>query len=178
MLYNYCLPGTQQSSKCAVHCTWNLQFLLQRRDPSCPGVSEPGQQQCNTAAVQSMTLSSGTSVSYLTQHSRISSQAMFVLSHVLVYVSNDPDAISLPLQGALYCLLGNHSGVCLANLHDWDCIALTWPAIVRSGLSSAMSLEKPSIVRLFDDLADKIHRQYETIGIDFSVRATVNSTFL
>lgn len=72
-------------------------------------------------------------------------------------------------QGALYCLLGNHSGVCLANLHDWECIALTWPAIVRSGLSSAMSLEKPSIVRLFDDLADKIHRQYETIGIDFSV---------
>lgn len=74
-------------------------------------------------------------------------------------------------QGALYCLLGNHSGVCLANLHDWECIALTWPGIVRSGLSSAMSLEKPSIVRLFDDLADKIHRQYETIGIDFSVSA-------
>lgn len=75
----------------------------------------------------------------------------------------------------MYCLLGNHSGVCLANLHDWECIALTWPAIVRSGLSSAMSLEKPSIVRLFDDLADKIHRQYETIGIDFSVRKNTGS---
>lgn len=45
---------------------------------------------------------------------------------------------------------------------------------MRSGLSSAMSLEKPSIVRLFDDLADKIHRHYETIGIDFSVNK--NST--
>lgn len=78
-------------------------------------------------------------------------------------------------QGALYCLLGNHSGVCLANLHDWECIALTWPAIVRSGLSSAMSLEKPSIVRLFDDLADKIHRQYETIGMDFSVGKTLTA---
>lgn len=76
---------------------------------------------------------------------------------------------SLILQGALYCLLGNHSGVCLANLHDWDCIAQTWPAIVSSGLSKAMSLEKPSIVRLFDDLAEKIHRQYETIGLDFAV---------
>lgn len=32
-----------------------------------------------------------------------------------------------------------------------------------------MSLEKPSIVRLFDDLAEKIHRQYETIGLDFAV---------
>nr|XP_015218489.1 PREDICTED: proteasome activator complex subunit 4 isoform X1 [Lepisosteus oculatus] len=72
-------------------------------------------------------------------------------------------------KGALYCLLGNHNGVCLANLHDWDCIAQTWPAIVSSGLSSAMSLEKPSIVRLFDDLADKIHRQYETIGLDFGI---------
>lgn len=72
-------------------------------------------------------------------------------------------------QGALYCLLGNHSGVCLANLHDWDCIVQTWPALVSSGLSQAMSLEKPSIVRLFDDLAEKIHRQYETIGLDFTV---------
>uniref|UniRef100_A0A8D2L1E2 Proteasome activator subunit 4 n=1 Tax=Varanus komodoensis TaxID=61221 RepID=A0A8D2L1E2_VARKO len=72
-------------------------------------------------------------------------------------------------KGALYCLLGNHSGVCLANLHDWDCIVQTWPAIVSSGLSKAMSLEKPSIVRLFDDLAEKIHRQYETIGLDFTV---------
>lgn len=45
----------------------------------------------------------------------------------------------------------------------------TWPAIVSSGLSQAMSLEKPSIVRLFDDLAEKIHRQYETIGLDFTV---------
>uniref|UniRef100_A0A8C1FD07 Proteasome activator subunit 4b n=1 Tax=Cyprinus carpio carpio TaxID=630221 RepID=A0A8C1FD07_CYPCA len=79
------------------------------------------------------------------------------------------DVTQQQFKGALYCLLGNHCGVCLANLHDWECIAQTWPAIVRSGLSSAMSLEKPSIVRLFDDLADKVHRQYETIGIDFTV---------
>ncbi|KTG47925.1 hypothetical protein cypCar_00026947 [Cyprinus carpio] len=79
------------------------------------------------------------------------------------------DVTQQQFKGALYCLLGNHCGVCLANLHDWDCIAQTWPSIVRSGLSSAMFLEKPSIVRLFDDLADKVHRQYETIGIDFTV---------
>uniref|UniRef100_A0AAR2IXF8 Proteasome activator Blm10 mid region domain-containing protein n=1 Tax=Pygocentrus nattereri TaxID=42514 RepID=A0AAR2IXF8_PYGNA len=78
------------------------------------------------------------------------------------------DVTQQQFKGALYCLLGNHGGVCMANLHDWDCIALTWPAMVRSGLSPAMSLEKPSIVRLFDDLADKVHRQYETIGIDFT----------
>lgn len=91
---------------------------------------------------------------------------LFVFSIVVAWT------LCVPLKGALYCLLGNPIGVCLANLHDWECIAVTWPAIVRSGLSSAMSLEKPSIVRLFDDLADKIHRHYETIGIDFSVNKT------
>lgn len=93
-----------------------------------------------------------------------------LIPHVLGFLNPDNSSVTLQqFKGALYCLLGNHNGVCLANLHDWDCIAVTWPAIVRSGLSSAMSLEKPSIVRLFDDLADKIHRQYETIGIDFSI---------
>uniref|UniRef100_A0AAQ6AN48 Proteasome activator Blm10 mid region domain-containing protein n=1 Tax=Amphiprion ocellaris TaxID=80972 RepID=A0AAQ6AN48_AMPOC len=96
-----------------------------------------------------------------------------LIPHVLEFLNPDNSSVTQQqFKGALYCFLGNHSGVCLANLHDWECIALTWPAIVRSGLSSAMSLEKPSIVRLFDDLADKIHRQYETIGIDFSVSST------
>ncbi|XP_029305181.1 proteasome activator complex subunit 4A isoform X1 [Cottoperca gobio] len=93
-----------------------------------------------------------------------------LIPHVLEFLNPDNSSVTQQqFKGALYCFLGNHSGVCLANLHDWDCIALTWPAIVRSGLSSAMSLEKPSIVRLFDDLADKIHRQYETIGVDFAI---------
>uniref|UniRef100_A0AAQ6IA71 Proteasome activator subunit 4 n=1 Tax=Anabas testudineus TaxID=64144 RepID=A0AAQ6IA71_ANATE len=93
-----------------------------------------------------------------------------LIPHVLEFLNPDNSSVTQQqFKGALYCLLGNHSGVCLANLHDWECITLTWPGIVRSGLSSAMSLEKPSIVRLFDDLADKIHRQYETIGIDFSI---------
>uniref|UniRef100_A0A672JBW9 Proteasome activator subunit 4a n=1 Tax=Salarias fasciatus TaxID=181472 RepID=A0A672JBW9_SALFA len=101
-----------------------------------------------------------------------------LIPHVLEFLNPDNSSVTQQqFKGALYCLLGNHNGVCLANLHDWECIALTWPAIVRSGLSSAMSLEKPSIVRLFDDLADKIHRQYETIGIDFSVSLTTRSPF-
>uniref|UniRef100_A0A669EYC8 Proteasome activator subunit 4a n=1 Tax=Oreochromis niloticus TaxID=8128 RepID=A0A669EYC8_ORENI len=99
-----------------------------------------------------------------------------LIPHVLEFLNPDNSTVTQQqFKGALYCLLGNHSGVCLANLHDWECIALTWPAIVRSGLSSAMSLEKPSIVRLFDDLADKIHRQYETIGIDFSVSSALRT---
>ncbi|KAB0397626.1 hypothetical protein E2I00_012676 [Balaenoptera physalus] len=92
-----------------------------------------------------------------------------IIPLVLEFLRPDrQDVTQQQFKGALYCLLGNHSGVCLANLHDWDCIVQTWPAIVSSGLSKAMSLEKPSIVRLFDDLAEKIHRQYETIGLDFT----------
>ncbi|KAM9847519.1 proteasome activator complex subunit 4A [Aulostomus maculatus] len=95
-----------------------------------------------------------------------------VIPHILEFLNPDNSSVTQQqFKGALYCLLGSHSGVCLANLHDWECISLTWPAIVRSGLSSAMSLEKPSIVRLFDDLSDKIHRQYETIGMDFAIPA-------
>uniref|UniRef100_A0A8C1B7R2 Proteasome activator subunit 4 n=1 Tax=Cyprinus carpio carpio TaxID=630221 RepID=A0A8C1B7R2_CYPCA len=89
---------------------------------------------------------------------------------VLEYLDPDrTDVTQQQFKGALYCLLGNRSGICLANLQYWDCITLTWPAIIRSGMSPCMSLEKPSVVRLFDDLADKIHRQYETIGVDFSI---------
>uniref|UniRef100_A0A672KRB5 Proteasome activator subunit 4 n=1 Tax=Sinocyclocheilus grahami TaxID=75366 RepID=A0A672KRB5_SINGR len=93
-----------------------------------------------------------------------------VIPAVLEYLDPDrTDVTQQQFKGALYCLFGNHSGICLANLQYWDCIALTWPAILRSGMSPSMSLEESSVVRLFDDLADKIHRQYETIGIDFSI---------
>uniref|UniRef100_A0A673KRM3 Proteasome activator complex subunit 4A n=1 Tax=Sinocyclocheilus rhinocerous TaxID=307959 RepID=A0A673KRM3_9TELE len=93
-----------------------------------------------------------------------------VIPAVLKYLDPDrTDVTQQQFKGALYCLLGNHSVICLANLQYWDCITLTWPVIVRSGMSPSMSLEKPSVVRLFDDLADKIHRQYETIGVDFSI---------
>lgn len=44
-----------------------------------------------------------------------------------------------------------------------------WPALVRCGLSPAVSLEKPSIAHLLDDIIDRIHRQHDTIGIYFTV---------
>lgn len=72
-------------------------------------------------------------------------------------------------QGALYCLLGAHSSVSLASARDWDCVGEVWPALVRCGLSATMSLEKPSIGRLLDDIIDRIHRQHETVGICFTV---------
>lgn len=72
-------------------------------------------------------------------------------------------------QGALYCLLGAHSSASLASSRDWDYIGQVWPALVRCGLSPTMSLEKPSIGRLLDDVADRILRQHDTIGIYLTV---------
>ncbi|KAG7506391.1 proteasome activator complex subunit 4B-like [Solea senegalensis] len=75
-------------------------------------------------------------------------------------------------KGALYCLLGVHSGVCLASVRDWDCVGEVWPALVLCGLSPSMTLEKPSISRLLDDIIDRINRQHDTIGIYFTVSET------
>uniref|UniRef100_UPI0037E980D1 proteasome activator complex subunit 4B-like n=1 Tax=Semicossyphus pulcher TaxID=241346 RepID=UPI0037E980D1 len=72
-------------------------------------------------------------------------------------------------KGALYCLLGVHSSVCLASTRDWDCVGEVWPALVRCGLSPTMTLDEPSIGRLLDDITDRIHRQHDTIGIYFTV---------
>uniref|UniRef100_A0A8D3ED43 Proteasome activator complex subunit 4 n=1 Tax=Scophthalmus maximus TaxID=52904 RepID=A0A8D3ED43_SCOMX len=72
-------------------------------------------------------------------------------------------------KGALYCLLGVHGGVCLASVRDWDCVGEVWPALVRCGLSTSMTLEKPSIGALLDDITDRINRQHDTVGIYFTV---------
>uniref|UniRef100_A0A673BIM3 Proteasome activator subunit 4b n=1 Tax=Sphaeramia orbicularis TaxID=375764 RepID=A0A673BIM3_9TELE len=79
-------------------------------------------------------------------------------------------------KGALYCLLGMHSGICLASMRDWDCVGEVWPALVRCGLSPSMSLEKPSICLLLDDITDRVHRQHDTIGIYFTVGNTATET--
>ncbi|XP_068439481.1 proteasome activator complex subunit 4B-like [Clinocottus analis] len=72
-------------------------------------------------------------------------------------------------KGALYCLLGLHSGPSPPSIRDWDCVGEVWPALVRCGLSPSMTLEDPSIGGLLDDVTDRIHRQHDTIGICFTV---------
>ncbi|KAM9831639.1 proteasome activator complex subunit 4B-like [Neosynchiropus ocellatus] len=72
-------------------------------------------------------------------------------------------------KGALYCLLGINSGFCLSSARDWDCVGAVWPALVRCGLSPSMTLEKHSVGQLLDDIIDRVHRQYDTIGIYFTI---------
>ncbi|XP_061787911.1 proteasome activator complex subunit 4B-like [Nerophis lumbriciformis] len=71
------------------------------------------------------------------------------------------------LKGALYCLLAAYSSVSLVR--DWDCVGTMWPALVRCGLSPAMTLEEHSVGQVLDDIIDRIHRQHDTIGIFFTV---------
>ncbi|XP_075999758.1 proteasome activator complex subunit 4B [Genypterus blacodes] len=73
------------------------------------------------------------------------------------------------LKGALYCLLGGPSGPCPAIARDWDCVGEVWPALVRCGLSPSLTLEKPSIGRLLDEISERIHRQFDTVGIYLTV---------
>ncbi|KAF7667140.1 hypothetical protein LDENG_00077040 [Lucifuga dentata] len=63
----------------------------------------------------------------------------------------------------------SQGGLCMASVRDWDCVREVWPALVRCGLSPSMTLEKPFIGRLLDDINDRIHRQHDTVGIYFTV---------
>uniref|UniRef100_A0A3B4F3K3 Proteasome activator complex subunit 4B-like n=1 Tax=Pundamilia nyererei TaxID=303518 RepID=A0A3B4F3K3_9CICH len=76
-------------------------------------------------------------------------------------------------KGALYCLLGMYSGIPMASARDWEWVGQVWPALVRCGLSPTMSLEKPSIGRLLDDITDRILRQHDTIGVNFTVSKVI-----
>ncbi|XP_034049345.1 proteasome activator complex subunit 4B-like [Thalassophryne amazonica] len=125
-------------------------------------------------------------------HSQVRSRAQNVLTDALgTYSFSYQDLIPRIIQllspehtagtqqqfkGALYCLLAIHSGVCMVNVRDWDCVGLVWPALVRCGLSPSMSSEKPSINQLLDDVIDRIHRQHDTIGICFTVSESCAET--
>uniref|UniRef100_A0A8C5CEE9 Uncharacterized protein n=1 Tax=Gadus morhua TaxID=8049 RepID=A0A8C5CEE9_GADMO len=66
---------------------------------------------------------------------------------------------------------GGYGGVFLGSMRDWDSVGQVWPALVRCGLSPALTLEKPSVGRLLDAIMDKIHRLHDTVGICFTVRS-------
>lgn len=73
------------------------------------------------------------------------------------------------MQGALYCLLALHAGPGHAATRDWDYVGQVWPALVRCGLTPAVTLEKPSLAHLLDDIIERVQRQHHTAGIYFTV---------
>ena len=68
------------------------------------------------------------------------------------------------LQGALYIVLGQNKRS-LVTKRNWDVITQLWPALVQAQLHC----EKPSMLRLFDEIIDKLHSDIETTELSLVV---------
>lgn len=67
-------------------------------------------------------------------------------------------------QGALYVVLGIGKRT-LASKRSWEVIGQLWPAIIQ-----AQQSEKPSILRVVDDIIAKVSKNLESPGIETRVR--------
>ena len=70
----------------------------------------------------------------------------------------------LCFKGTLYVVLGSGKR-CLATKRSWMVIGQLWPAIVQ-----AQQSEKPSILRVVDDIIARISKNLESPGIETKVR--------
>ena len=66
-------------------------------------------------------------------------------------------------QGALFVLLGNNKNN-IAMKRSWEVSTLIWPAIVQSQHS-----EKPSILKVIDDIVRKVVKNVESAAIEIKV---------
>ena len=66
-------------------------------------------------------------------------------------------------QGALYVVEGEHKRS-LVTKRNWEVMNQVWLAVVQ-----AQHSEKPSILRLIDDITDKLHKNIETTEISIKV---------
>jgi len=74
------------------------------------------------------------------------------------------------VKGALYVVLGENKRS-LVTKRNWDVMTQLWPALVQAQLHC----EKPSVLKLFDDVIDKLHNDIETTEITLVVRRLFNS---
>ena len=68
-------------------------------------------------------------------------------------------------QGALFVLLGN-SKRNITMKRSWEVSTVIWPAIIQSNHS-----EKPSILKVIDDIVSKTVKNVETTAIDIKVQS-------
>jgi len=71
----------------------------------------------------------------------------------------------LCIQGALFVVLGENKRS-LVTKRNWDVMTRLWPALVQAQLQC----EKPTVLKLFDDVIDKLHNDIETTEIKLVVR--------
>jgi len=68
------------------------------------------------------------------------------------------------VQGALYIVLGENKRSWVTK-RDWDVVGRVWPALVQAQINCV----KPSVLKLFDDVIDKLHNDIETTEIKLVV---------
>ncbi|XP_078000645.1 proteasome activator complex subunit 4-like [Glandiceps talaboti] len=86
-----------------------------------------------------------------------------IIPNLLSHLKNDPELSHQQFKGALYVLLGQREWW-FAITHDFKLLSQIWPAIVEAGHS-----EKPSIMKIIEEMVNKIHRHYQTIVIHTQV---------
>ncbi|CAG5135841.1 unnamed protein product, partial [Candidula unifasciata] len=62
-------------------------------------------------------------------------------------------------KGSLY-VIQSGGKTCLANKRDWQSLSKLWPAIVQ-----AQQFEKPSILRVIEDIMNKVYKGLETFAV-------------
>ncbi|XP_064602863.1 proteasome activator complex subunit 4-like [Liolophura sinensis] len=82
-----------------------------------------------------------------------------LLSDILSGLKDDPEIPEYKFKGSLFLLLGNGKQ-CMAIKRNWESLGQIWPALVTSQHS-----EKPSILKLIDDIMNKICKNFETVTI-------------
>ncbi|XP_076463728.1 proteasome activator complex subunit 4B-like [Babylonia areolata] len=85
------------------------------------------------------------------------------IPNIVAHLKN-PQVEEHTFKGALHLILGSGNKRTLAIRRSWPTLAALWPAIAQS-----QQFEKPSILRIVDDIITKVVKAQETIVIKLSV---------
>lgn len=86
-----------------------------------------------------------------------------VIPPVVAHLKN-PQVEEHTFKGALHLILGSGNKRTLAIRRSWETLSQLWPAIAQ-----AQYFEKPSILRILDDIITKVVKAQETVAISIEV---------
>nr|UCK81620.1 proteasome activator complex subunit 4 [Arenicola marina] len=90
-----------------------------------------------------------------------------MLEDILGYLDAGADTEHHQFKGALYVIYGEGKRS-LVTKRSWDVMLRVWPALVK-----AKESEKPSILRIMDDIADKLHKNIESTELAIKVHPSL-----
>lgn len=95
-----------------------------------------------------------------------------VVPALLKAIEKDSPSSHEEFKGALYVLLGK-KGRSVLTVSDWETLNTVWLAVVNAKHS-----EKPSVIKLLNDLSDCVQKYFETIWIEHRVPENVKQLAL